>query len=182
MQRSRYCGGADASVSVRVTVWSEGVTQVSDTLEPPRTACRMFISEAGEDTDWLFTLGDDVARHQSCRGSRRLAQRAEHQRPGAHRRDLGRHARRRWLLCRQPFGAGLSCPNCCSLASCCRSWTLGLVAVLCAPFGPLGTSTPTKPEVPIWTPEPACPAMICLAMVSALLIGIAKPTFSADCW
>ena len=51
--------------------------------------------------------------------------------------------------------------------------------MLWVPFCPPGTSTPDEAGAPICTPEPGCPAMICLAMVSARLIGMAKPTL---CW
>ncbi len=58
----------------RVTVWSDGVTQVSVTVEPPRTALSMFISEAGEETAWLFTLVITSPAIQPSRGRGRMAQ------------------------------------------------------------------------------------------------------------
>jgi hypothetical protein len=48
---------------------------------------------------------------------------------------------------------------------CCRGFGL----LLCA------TSTPRKPGTPMYTLWLPCPAAICLAMPSALLIGMAKP-------
>src|SRR6516164_8326107 len=53
-----------------------------------------------------------------------------------------------------------------SSAACCRGSELSLVA----------TSTPRKPGRPMCTVALGRPAAICLAMASALLIGMAKPS------
>src|ERR1035438_3619367 len=59
--------------------------------------------------------------------------------------------------------------------SSCR-WRAGLAVVLALS---LGTSTPRKPVVPILMVALPWPAMMVLAIDSALLIGMAKPTL---CW
>ena len=51
-----YCGGATPTVSVRLTVWSDGVTQVIETDDPPCTPCRMPVSDEGDETFLPSTL------------------------------------------------------------------------------------------------------------------------------
>ncbi len=105
---------------VLVTVWSDGVTQVSDTVDPPRTACSRFISDAGEVTGWLFTLviTSPAISWASAAGvlhSEPITRVPE--RTGAIL--VGTPAS--WLLCRQVLGAGLGCPRFWALATCWRS-------------------------------------------------------------
>src|SRR5271165_7006769 len=136
-----YCGGALASVRACVSVWPDGVTQVSLMVDPPLIACRMFISEAGDDTGWLLTLvmtspGTSPTAAAGVRQSDPSTSVPEL--TGA--TWVGTPAC--WLLARQLLVAGWSAPNAdCACFSCCN-WASGLVAVLCVPFLPPGTSTP----------------------------------------
>src|SRR5215472_4563393 len=160
---------------VRVIVWSDGVTHVIVTFEPPRTVLSTVMSVIGELILWLFT---PVMTSPGRRPA--MAAGVPHRDPSTRVPELtgavlaGMPAFE--SLGTQLLGAVLGGPHGCWLAFSCCSWIRGSVAVLCAPFGPLGTRTPTNPVVWIWTPPPCWPAMIRFAMDSAWSIGMAKPT------
>src|SRR5712691_10673488 len=149
------------------------LTQLTEMMSPGWYRAVMLVSELGAVTGWPST---DVITSPGTRPCELAAVLHKMPRMSAPELTGAMWAGMPdcWLVAWQDEllpGAARPLPVCGSSAACCCGFGL----LLCA------TSTPRKPGRPMYTVELGRPDAICLAIVRAVLMGMAKPSVPPAC-